>query len=347
MKKVYLVLIILLTFFTTTACSKENNKDTLTNDLNVVTSLEDTISDNTVWCGSFNIVWNELKENAKSEISVTPSQEQVTNLNNTKFSKDSLNENSYYVTHGKQTPEFKAQIEKNIKNKFNQTSDILDKLQWEKDSSNELYYSMLYKKFNFETPFKELEKTTYNGKGEYKYFGINSKTRTGSYQVNVLYYEDENNFAVKIDTKENDEILLLKSSDKKDNFLEYYNDIKEKSDKFNGKKKLDDEDTLYVPYIKFNTYKEFDNLVGILVEYKNGEKYKIGKALQTIKLELNESGGEIKSEAAISVENAAIEESKPRHFNFTSDFIMFLKEEEKELPYFAANINSLDEFQNN
>ena len=343
--KILLLFVILLLI--STGCFNKKTKKEETNNLNIVTSLEDNLSNDTVWCGSFNIVWNELKENAKSEITVSPEQEQIVNLNKSTFTKDMINENSYYVTHGKLKPSLKKEIEKDIKEKFNQKSDILDNFNWDENSDDDLYYAMMYKKFNFKTPFKELEKSTFNDKGEYKYFGINKETKVGAEQVTVLYYEDKDNFAVKLTTKENDEVILLKNSNKENSFLDYYNKLVLKSEEFNGKKYLENNDTLYVPYIKFNVYKEFDNLRGILVEYKNGETYKIEKAVQSIKLELNESGGEIKSESGIDTRvTSAIDENTPRYFNYTSDFILFLKEDDKSLPYFAANINSLDNFQN-
>lgn len=346
MKK-FLSLFIILSICLT-GCNNPKKSTSDTKELNIVTSLEDKIDDNSIWCGTFNIIWNELKENSNSEITTNPEKEQVTNLNKSTFTKEMLDIKSYYIAHGKKTLKFKAEIEKNIKEKFNQKSDILDNFNWEKNSDDEFYYSMLYKKFNFETPFKELKKYTFNDSGEYRYFGINNETRVGAQQVKVLYYTDNNNFAVKLTTKENDEIILLKTENKESNFLNYYNALKENSEVFEGSKYLQDTDTLLVPYIKFNAYKEFKDLEKINIEYKNGDKYIIGKAVQTIKLELNESGGEIKSEAGIDVKaTSAIDKNGPRNFNFTSDFVIFLKENDKELPYFAANINSLEIFQNN
>ena len=64
---------------------KENN---ITENMNVVLSLEDEISENSVWCGTFNLIWNDLKNNlAKQDIIFTPQIKLVENLNKGTFTK--------------------------------------------------------------------------------------------------------------------------------------------------------------------------------------------------------------------------------------------------------------------
>lgn len=367
MKKIYLFMTILLIIFVS-ACDnkkKENNennnsnsnnnsntniKSNITSNINIVTSLEDTITNDTAWCGTFNLVWNDLKENyVKQDIIINPKKEIVTNLNKSTFSKKYLNENSYYTKFGYQTPELKKEIEENIKKKFNQNSDILDLFEWKENSKDNFIYAMLYKKFTFATPFNQLTNTKFNNNGEYRYFGIDKNKKDGINQVEVLFYDDYNNYAVKLITKENDEIILLKNKNTENNFLNIYKNIINKSNSYKGNKSLDSDDTLLVPYIKFNTLKEFKELEGLVSHYADGTEFVIDKALQTIKMQLNESGGDIKSEAAISTkETAAFEPTKsPRYFNFNSTFTIFLKEKDMELPYFAAYINDLSLFQKN
>lgn len=355
-----IVLLLLVTGLLFTGCnsktkSKEKNNENIikyTSDIEAVASLEDEMKDNSVWCGTFNIVWNILKdEYVKGDIKMTPEPVEVINLNKSTFNKSELNENSYYSKFGKQTPELKKEIETAIKEKFNQKSDILDNFTWEKDSQDDFIYTMLYKKFNFEQPFKQLDNAPFNKSTDkkYKYFGIDKKNRDGIKQVTVLYYNNNNEYAVKIDTKENDQIILVKGNNEK-NFLDSFNKVKEEEKKYDGKKELQTDETLMVPYIEFNTFKSFDNLKNKPFKYADETDHVIAEAIQTIKFELNETGGKIKSEAAISVKETAImpkPEIEIRHFDFDSDYKLFLIEKDKNLPYFAANITSLDKFQKN
>ena len=81
--------------------------------LSVVTSLEDEITSNTAWCGTFNLIWNDLKKDlAKKDIIFTPQPTAVDNLNKGTFNTSYLSEDSYYKVYGTPTPELKKQIEK-------------------------------------------------------------------------------------------------------------------------------------------------------------------------------------------------------------------------------------------
>ena len=73
----------------------------------------------------------------------------------------------------------------------------------------------------------------------------------------------------------------------------------------------------------------------------NNEKYMIEKTIQTIEFKMNNKGGSLKSEAGMEVNKGSISN---RIFDFTDDFTLFLKEEDKSLPYFAINIDNIEDF---
>ena len=80
--------------------------------------------------------------------------------------------------------------------------------------------------------------------------------------------------------------------------------------------------------------------------FSNGQEYCIDKALQTIQFELDEKGGKIKSEAGMSLKATAIMPTeKPRDFLVDDTFTIFLKEEGRDLPYFAAQISDISQVQ--
>ena len=97
-------------------------------------------------------------------------------------------------------------------------------------------------------------------------------------------------------------------------------------------------DMLRIPFIKVNDEINYDELCGR--EIKNS-KYYIKQALQTIDFELNNVGGSVKSEAVI--DSAMNDENENvRKMIFDSDFILYLKEENKEQPYFALKVDNTD-----
>jgi len=71
----------------------------------------------------------------------------------------------------------------------------------------------------------------------------------------------------------------------------------------------------------------------------------IEKALQTIQFDLDKKGGKIKSEAGMMVSKTALMPGESREFAVDNTFAIFLKEEGKDNPYFAAKIDDITKFQ--
>lgn len=105
-------------------------------------------------------------------------------------------------------------------------------------------------------------------------------------------------------------------------------------------------DRLQIPNIDFNQKEEFTELENKTFLFSDGEEYEIEKAVQTIKFSLDEKGGKIKSEAGMMAKNTAIlAPGGPREFIVDDTFCIFLKERNKDLPYFAAKISDISQVQ--
>lgn len=342
--------IILMGFLVLVVCIGINFKNLKKNetatDLNVVLSLEDTITDNTIWCGTLNLIWNDLKEVAGGDITFNPQLDIVKHLNNGTFSTQELNENSYYKVVNTPSLELKAKIEREIKEKFNETSDILDDFNWENMKDKDYFlYAMLKKEFEFDSVFTELKKDKFKNSIETSYFGINSETSESvREQVEVLYYKNMDDFAIRLKTKNEDEIILTRGRNE-NSFKEIYDSISKESENYKNSKTFGKSDTLKIPNLNFKTIKEFTELENKEFSFANGEKYYIEKALQTIQFELTKKGGKVKSEAGMGVKNfALIDETEPRQFSLDDTFVLFLKEKESILPYLAMKVDDISKF---
>ena len=330
----------------------------------IVPTLLDEVFTNSAWCGTFQLVWNDMQnEVVKKDIEFDPQILIAENLNKQSFTENDISESYYYKTWGLKTLSLKEKIENEIKEKFNQTSDVLDKLDWTDipedesayngDSKEYLFYTMLYKEFNFENPFSILDKASFTGTNEVyndaKYFGIDEDTDSNVYsQINVLYYNADDDFAVMLNTKEGDRVLLAKG-DNGNTFKGIYDNVLAKTQNYEGNRNFTADDTFKVPNIKFNILKDFEEIENKPFYSAEGNECEIIKALQTIQFELDNKGGKIKSEAVIDMmETSAIADPEPiehRYFNFDSTFTMFLIEDGKKLPYFAANIDDISLYQ--
>lgn len=322
----------------------EENKD----EIYVVSTMQDTIKENSAWCGTFQLVWNDMQDNlTKGKVEVDEPNEFIENLNKQKFNEKHLSEESYYKKWGLVNADLKKEIENGIKAKFNENSDILNSIDWNEGYKKYLFYAMLKKEFEFPNEFDILEPSNFKNIENVQYFGIDEDTEyEAREQVEVLYYNGEEDFAVKLQTKTNDEVILARK-DNSINFEDMYNNILNKNENFSGSTNFKEGDILKVPNLKIDVFRRFNEVIDKTFLDKDVGTITIDEAIQTIKMELDNKGGKIKSEALIvskftSAAPIAIEE--PREFIFNDDYVIFLKETDKDLPYFAACINDINLF---
>lgn len=306
------------------------------------TSKISTMDTNKVWVGTFNLVWNDfMNDVVKGKIEFEDGESELANeLNKQTFKVEQLSDNSYFKIHGDATFDLKEKIENGIKQKFNEDSQIIDKVEWGNPEGYVLY-AMLKKEFNYLEKFSIVNDRTFgNSEIKVKYFGIDASTgENANKNIEVLFYNSEEDFAVKLKTKESEDVILYKTTGENKTFEENYQELKDKQNKYSGESVFGEKDILRVPFIKVNDEINYDELCGRIIKGTKGMY--IRQALQTIDFELNNVGGSVKSEAIIEAIKAA-EIDIERKFIFDSDFILYLKEENKEQPYFALKVDNTD-----
>ncbi len=322
-------------------------------EFNIVPTMNDEIGEDGAWCGTFQLVWNDLKnEFVKKDIVFLEDRENkmVKNLNEESFKKDMISDNYYYTKFGPITIRVKEEIEKAIKEKFNQESDILNNFDWKKeekkDMINYIFYAMLYREFEFLNKFDDLGKEKFANKYDVEYFGIEDDTeKEVGEQITVLYYNSKDDFAIKIATKNKDDVIFCKKPEGK-TFKEIYKNMMKKEKEYDGIKSFGELDKFKAPKLKFDKKREYTELEAKSFETAdpNHPLMQIEKAIQTIQFEINEKGGKVKSEAGIAVELAMAVEEEPREMYLDDTFALFLKEETKDIPYFAAKITDVSKF---
>jgi len=307
------------------------------------TSKLSTMDNNKVWVGTFNLVWNDfMDEVIKGKIEFEDGESELANeLNKQSFKADQLSENSYFKTHGQAIGEdLKNKIKNGIKQKFNEKSEIVDKIDWN-DSNGYVLYAMLKKEFEFLEPFSTAMGSIEfkNSENRVKCFGVDSSNKPEAEKnVEILFYNSEEDFAIKLKTKNGEEVILYKTTGEGKSFEENYKEIMQQQSSYSGNSTFEENDMLRIPFIKVHDEINYDELCGR--EIKNSNYY-IKQAIQTIDFELNNVGGSVKSEAVINATTKAFN-VEPRKMIFDSDFILYLKEESKEQPYFALKVDNAD-----
>ena len=313
--------------------------------INVIPTMRDKISENSTWCGTLQLVWNEAIDNiVKQDITFSPQTDVAANLNKRTFSANDLSDTYYYKIFDNMTPGLKIKIEKAIKEKFDQESDILNDFDWTPSPDKYFAYAMLYRKFEFLKTFEDLDVGNFGKETNIKYFGTKDSEQAKR-QIDVMCYDNDNNFAVVLNTKTNDQVVLIKNPIGS-TFQEIYDTAINKANSFTGDTSLEDKENFKMPNLEINEKKDFLELENKPFSTKNGDIMRITKVIQTIKFKIDKSGGEIKSEAGMAMDmGMTLQENKPREFYIDDTFAIFLREKGKTKPYFAGKISDIKEFQ--
>ena len=297
------------------------------------------VSGNKIWVGTFQLVWNDLMNDIVKKPIVFKGEKNLLaeNLNKQGFITEDLNENSFYKKHGFMTPSLKEEMEKTISEKFNTTSDILNTLDW--NSNQLLIYAMLKKDFEYLKEFRELGFMPFSDNQNVKFFGAKGNKDSETFDnIDILFYNNKDDYAVKLITKENDEVILYRTDN--NNTLEnYFVELNKKTSDFKGDKKFREYDSLMVPYIEFKENFEYKELTNKKIK---GSDITISGAIQTAEFKLDNKGGSLKNEAALIMKMSMPIIKDERKFHFDKPFVLFLKEKDKQTPYFIMDVKNSD-----
>jgi hypothetical protein len=339
MKKLFLIFaLILMSFAGNTAAFAAD-----TTEIDVLPTMNyQSSSPNQLWVGTFQLVWNEtIDKIVKKPIKFVKYKSQMaTELNKKAFKTSDISDNSYYIKYGVVSPKLKEEIENGIKEKFNETSDILNLFDWAYKADKLFIYAMLKKDFKFLTPFDKLSSAQFGtNPNEVEYFGIDeNSSKALAKNVHVLFYNSDNDFAVKLYTKDKDEVILYRT-DEDMTFDNYYTQISKKEKKYTGSDKFHREDILRIPNINLYQQTSFAELEGHKIK---GSKFIIDKTIETIDFKMDNEGVKLKSEAAIMMKCMSLAPNDGRYFVFNDKFVLFLVEKGKDTPYFAMKASDIE-----
>ncbi len=300
-----------------------------------------------IWVGTFQLVWNDfMDEVIKGPIKFKSSAmtDDAIQLNKQEFKKSMLSEDSYYTAWGPTNVELKEKIEKALWDKFQEKSAVLDQIDWKDPFNAYLFYAMLKKDFNFHVRFENLGDDTFSGsENKIPYFGLDKKSPAYLYNgVEVLFYNNPFDYAVVLKS-DNDQVILYRTNDNK-TFSKMYSDLAKKAKRYKGNKKFVAGDRLKVPYMSINQQTGFSDLCQKQID---GTDLYIDKTIQTVEFNMTRRGVKLKSEAVIDADFMSLpveNKERGRNFYFNNKFVLFMKETNKNVPYFAARVKDIDLF---
>lgn len=310
--------------YATTVIYNKYIKNNTNHNITMNPSYQSTLDENTInnlWVGTLDLAWKELEDKiGLNKIELEGEMPQIANdLNESTFSKEMLNPNDY-----------KINVERTVTNGYKIDATLNKELNFLESFDN----------------FSDYKWTFGNGDEAIKYFGINNASpEEMNKNVEILFYNKLNNgsllsndMAIKLKTKEGDEIILYRTDDKK-SFDEYYEDIKSKTKNYKGRTEFSEDDELRVPYVKVNGMINYNQLYDKKI--KNSKGLYIYDVIQNVNFYLNERGCNLSSKATMVTEYMGIGQDT-KYCYFQDTFIIFMKEANSDKPYFALKVDNND-----
>jgi hypothetical protein len=310
------------------------------------------INTNLIYCATFQIAWNSLQDNFfKEPLLLTGNPWDAEQLNKQAVTGTDLDSNSYVAIADILNKALLQRINTELKRKFgvNAPSIIVDEPINERVLSI-LSYCYLYKNLVFKNKFHKnddpLPFFVAGKKSLVPSFGIansvyhNDQAELAK-QVELLYFSDNDNFAIRLKTTSTkDELILAKIKPQK-NLLSTITAVNSNITSRNIVL-MSDKERLMIPYLDFDIEHSFEQLSHKPFLNNGWTEWMISKAIQKIRFKLNESGALLKSEARIVMRGTVQMEVVKRDYIFDKPFLIMLRKKGSKLPYFAMWVGNTE-----
>ncbi len=349
-----LILIGIGTFWYSTL--KSDNKDLVWvqhGKLEVLPSIYDEIGDNSLRCGAFQLAWNDLIK----DIEISSQSQYFNNLNRQNFSWGEISPNNYYNKYWLFTLDLKTDIEKWVKDKFNESIELPNFLSdwWIVPQSADYYEWKKEVKYWIYSKFKKIVdlRSMFETWGQWKfanffedinYYGINCNSNKQYEQVKILYYNTDDDFAISITTWKWDDIILSRWA-MWTSFYTLYNNILNRAKNYYGNQNLTKYDCLKIPELSIKTEKEFQKFNNQKILDTGWLIHRIKTVIQNIEIKIDKVAKDRNDITSKNENDQSYTWTIYHHFYLDQPFVLFIRESDKDLPYLAAQISDVTLFQ--
>jgi hypothetical protein len=324
--KNHLVLIVFI-FITFYSCINEKREFPEVRDLSefkkteFLPTIESTINNdkNAIYCVTLLFAWDEVKRTINKPFQIDKEFHDLNLINSSTTHINVLKRNEY-SSYG--------QIDGNL-------------IRVRSEFSKSLPFEHELSRYNQKLKFENTYVTSFGAKG-------------GDWELlkmsQIVYYENDNNFILRLLPKDNNhEIILFKPSFQFNSFYEMVNEIERlekiglkeaKTESHEWKYNIEDDDEVLIPVLSFNIEAAFPNIEGTYVS-AGIDTFRIVEARQRTAFILDEKGAEIESEAWFSLSyKEKIEQ--PKNLIFDKPFFIVLRRSENKYPYFGLWVSNTE-----
>jgi len=312
---------------------------------------------NIIWCSSFQLAWNEVRDRVIGEpLEVIGAEEVAARLNAAEQSTADLEPQSFYAAGGRGKERIIERIEREMAAKF-PSHDLPDFNDYPLSPEHILAYSYLKANVPFRYPYRQLDEglafvdsngvqTQVAGFGLWEAFLPRYKNLRE--QVEILYYRasekkawELQEYALDLCRHSEPYQVVVAVVEPRASLAEALDYVRSKTEQFSRRdhcetaRRFCETDILRVPEIFWRIDHRFRELIGKVVA--NAEPANpIVEALQTIEFRLDRSGAMLESQATLVI--AAI----PRTFAFDRPFLVYMKKRGAEHPFFVMWVDNAE-----
>ena len=296
---------------------------------------------NYVWGGAMNLAWDDLsktilKEKIKLATKDQAAMSMLSKLNDPAFTKDDLDENSYYIKSG-YGPKTVDTINTESRKKF--PSKSFSNLSAQLSDRDIIAYAYFLKQVTYLKIFTHSE-LSFAGQKVAGFYAWTEKEREN---VRILEYVNDNKFIISLDLQEaGDQLILAKGYNMTDPAIAV-KQINQHHDDYLSP--MGDPDNFEAPNLTLDHHRDYVELINQPLANKGFENYVIRQMFENVKFKMDEKGAGVESEAEVSMQDLAINpdyQPKPRHFVLDKPFWVVMKRKNSKQPYFILGVNNTE-----
>jgi hypothetical protein len=314
---------------------------------------------NVIWCSSFQLSWNQMKDDVIGEpIQVVGAEELATRLNSAEQSSADLESRSFYSAAGRVKQGIINKIEKDMAAKFPSHS-LPDFSYIAAYPEGLLAYSYLIANVPFKYPYRQVRNdfifTDSNGVktnvGAFGIWGHDPQYKRIREQAEILYIHEDRNehnpehrykeFAVDLCKHSKPYQVVAAVIEPKGSLAQSLSYIRnqiadfKQTDNHEKMRFLGSVDVLIAPEMFWQIDHRFDELIGKMVSNAN-PPMPIIEAKQMIKFKLDRYGAILESEAQIAFAGS------PICLRFNRPFLVYMKKRDSEQPFFVMWVDNAE-----
>jgi hypothetical protein len=299
---------------------------------------------NYLYCGTFQLAWNEMQQQiVKAPIELEGNPPMADFLNQGRFQKPDLSAESFLAMAGSVDKGIVGEIRQAMAEKFPSAA-----MEAPEPPEDTVFYAYAYleKALAFREAFDRLpEPLLFHSGGKefpvagfgFRDFEVSSERDVQiEKQATILDYRGDGDFILALNTtSDRDQIVLAKIPPQK-TLQETIAAVQariEQSQLEEWNCRVQASESLLIPIVRVGVKRRYTELIDRHLRNSGWERYYVADARQGIRFRLDEYGARLESDSSFGVGSKMPEQ--PRQFVFDRPFLVYLKEQSSERPYFA------------